>query len=154
MADVILVILEWTLDVSGYANTFISRGEIIIFRGESMRNKWKTGGKQRFYPARKCDQIFQWSPLWNFFKGKIKISQSAAQKWSSWPKMIVSTHWTFWQEMGNFFPPWKCFPPVFHLFLIDSPLNMIISPLEIKVFAYPETSRVHSSITSAVSIFS
>ena len=70
------VILEWTLDVSGYANTFISRGEIIIFRGESMRNKWKTTGKKehRFYPARKCDQIFQWSPLWNFFKGKIKIA--------------------------------------------------------------------------------
>ena len=39
MAD---VILEWTFDVSGYAKTFISRGEIIIFRGESVRNKWKT----------------------------------------------------------------------------------------------------------------
>ena len=36
MAD---IILEWTLEVSGYANTFISRGEIIIFRGESVRNK-------------------------------------------------------------------------------------------------------------------
>ena len=39
MADVILVILEWTLDVSGYANTFISRGEIILLRGESVINK-------------------------------------------------------------------------------------------------------------------
>ena len=36
MAD---VILEWTLDVSRYANTFILRGEIIIFRGESVRPK-------------------------------------------------------------------------------------------------------------------
>ena len=39
MAD---VIIEWTLDVSEHANTFISRGEIIIFRGESVKNKWKT----------------------------------------------------------------------------------------------------------------
>ena len=37
--DIADVILEWTLDVSIYANTFISRGEIIIFRGESVKNK-------------------------------------------------------------------------------------------------------------------
>ena len=42
---------------------------------------------------------------------------------------------------------------VFHLGLTDSPLNMIISPLKIKVFAYLETSKVHSSITSAISKF-
>ena len=37
---------------------------------------------------------------------------------------------------------------VFHLFLTDSPLNMIISHLEIKVFAYLEASRVHSRVLS------
>ena len=42
---------------------------------------------------------------------------------------------------------------VFHLGLTDSPLNMIISPLKMKVFVYLETSRVHSSITSAISKF-
>ena len=31
------VILEWTLDVSRYANILISIGEIIIFRGASVR---------------------------------------------------------------------------------------------------------------------
>ena len=42
MAD---AILEWTFDVSRYANIFILRGEIIICRGESVRNKGKTKNK-------------------------------------------------------------------------------------------------------------
>ena len=90
MAD---VILEWTFDVSRYANISILRSEIIIFRGESVRNKWKTRKKHRFYPARKCFKIFQWSPLWNIFKGKIKIAHllpkgSACRDdhfWPTWP---------------------------------------------------------------------
>ena len=43
-----------------------------------------------------------------FWEGKDFLVQSAAQKWSSLQKMILSTRWSFWQEMSHFhFSPWK-----------------------------------------------
>ncbi len=43
-----------------------------------------------------------------FWEGKDFLVQSAAQKWPSLQKMILSTRWSFWQEMSHFhFSPWK-----------------------------------------------
>ena len=38
-----------------------------------------------------------------FWEEKIFLVQSAAQKWSSLQKMIVSMHWLLWQEMSDFY---------------------------------------------------
>ena len=67
MAD---VILEWTFDVSGYAKTFISRGEIIIFRGESVRNKWKTRKKKGFIQQENVTKSSNGPPFGKFSRGK------------------------------------------------------------------------------------
>ena len=67
MAD---IILEWTLEVSGYANTFISRGEIIIFRGESVRNKWKTRKNIGFIQQENVTKSSYGPPFGTFSRGK------------------------------------------------------------------------------------
>ena len=89
-----------------------------------------------------------------FWEGKDFLVQSAAQKWSSLQKMILSTRWSFWQEMSHFyFSPWKrskggtiggiflqsnpTILLVFHLFFACFQLNMIIPPQQINIYVLP-----------------
>ena len=92
-----------------------------------------------------------------FCEGKDFLVQTAAQKWSSLQKMILSTRWSFWQEMSRFyFSPWKrskggtiggfflqsnpAILLVFHLFLPCFPLNMIIPPRQINIYVLQHES--------------
>ena len=89
-----------------------------------------------------------------FWEGKDFLVQSAAQKWSSLQKMILSTRWSFWQEMSHFyFSPWKrskggtiggiflqsnpTILLVLHLFFACFQLNMIIPPQQINIYVLP-----------------